>query len=104
MLYQAKQIFSYKLDELNKNLSNKANVVFDIPEISLPAKLFGSKKVLLQKQKFDLQSIKKSHSSFVDVFNFIQMIDSAIIVFLLLNFGRKTLLQVLSDGQGGDDD
>lgn len=102
VLYQAKQIFSKKLEELNKYLNGKANVVFDIPEISLPAKLFGNKKVLLEKQKFDLESIKKSHSSFVTVFNFIQMIDSAIIVFLLLNFGRKTLLQVLSDGQGGD--
>lgn len=101
-LYQSMSIITDVLNQFKYVFNGNGSGTITIPRIALPAKLFDGEKEILKSRRFSLTQIQNLDDTgkFKWILETVRIINSALIILLLINRGRKLFDMIITQGEG----
>lgn len=104
-LYQTMDIFSTILTRFKELLIGDGSGSVRIPKIAIPAKVLGQEYIIVKPKTYFIQNtIRDDETGKLDyILTTLRVINSALIIMLLINRGRKLFDMIITQGEGVED-
>lgn len=101
-LYQTMDIFSTILTQFKQLLVGNGSAALRIPKIAIPAKVLGQEYVIIKARQYIINNtIREDDTGKLDyALTTLRVINSALIIMLLINRGRKLFDMIITQGEG----
>lgn len=101
-LYQTMDIFSTILTRFKELLVGNGSGGVHIPKVAIPAKVLGQEYIIVKPKTFMFQNtIREDDTGKLDyILTTLRVINSAFIIMLLINRGRKLFDMIITQGEG----
>ena len=101
-LYQSMDIISTILVNFKEVLTGDGSGSIIIPKIAIPAKVFGTEHVIIKSRQYNLNNTLKLDDTgkLNYILTSLRVINSALIIMLLINRGRKLFDMIITQGEG----
>lgn len=101
-LYQTMDIFTTILNRFKELLVGDGSAAIRIPKIAIPAKVLGQEYVILKSRQYIINNtIRDDDTGKLDyILTTLRVINSALIIMLLINRGRKLFDMIITQGEG----
>lgn len=101
-LYQTMDIFTTILNRFKELLVGDGSGCVRIPKVAIPAKVLGQEYIIVKPKSYCIQNtIRSDETGKLDfILSTLRIINSAFIIMLLLNRGRKLFDMIITQGEG----
>lgn len=101
-LYQTMDIFSTILTQFKQLLVGNGSAALRIPKIAIPAKVLGQEYVIVKARQYIISNtIREDDTGKLNyALTTLRVINSALIIMLLINRGRKLFDMIITQGEG----
>lgn len=101
-LYQTMDIFTTILIRFKELLVGNGSAALRIPKVAIPAKVLGQEYVIIKSRQYIINNtIREDDTGKLDyILTTLRVINSALIIMLLINRGRKLFDMIITQGEG----